>query len=112
MLFPNSDRAVIDPVKLHGYLLSKTHLPGRYKARFLMALGFAADRWRALELALRDQHLTRDAEFRGTGPYGQLFTIQADLTGPEASAPFVSVWVVRGSDDVPHFVTVYPAGTQ
>jgi hypothetical protein len=29
---PSADRAIIDPAKLHGYLLSRSHPVGRFKA--------------------------------------------------------------------------------
>jgi hypothetical protein len=57
VLLPNADLAEIDPQKLHGYLLSKTHPIGRFKARFFAALGYAAERWQELE-ALVTLHLT------------------------------------------------------
>jgi len=44
VLLPNAYLAEIDPQKLHGYLLSKTHPVGRFKARFFAALGYAAER--------------------------------------------------------------------
>ena len=110
MLLPNPDRAEIDPVKLHGYLLSTSHPIGRFKAKFFGALGFSADRWQELEAALRAHHLTRDAEFRGTGHHGQRFAIQAILEGPVASALVVSVWLVRTGEDHPRLVTAYPGG--
>ena len=112
MLLPNPDRALIDPVKLHGYLLSMTHPIGRFKARFFAALGFDGQRWHELDAALRAQHLTQDARFRGTGSHGQLFTMQASLTGPVGSALVVSVWLVRTGEDHPRFVTAYPGGAQ
>jgi Domain of unknown function (DUF6883) len=31
---PNADRAIIDPMKLHGYLLSPSHPIGRLKAAY------------------------------------------------------------------------------
>jgi hypothetical protein len=34
VLLPNPDRAVIDPVKLHGYLLAASHPLGRFTPRF------------------------------------------------------------------------------
>ena len=112
MLLPNPDRALIDPVKLHGYLLSTTHPIGRFKARFFAALGFTVERWQELDAALRRQHLTHDADFRGIGPHGQLFTIQAMLEGPLGSASVTSVWLVRTGDDHARFVTAYPGGSQ
>jgi uncharacterized protein DUF4926/uncharacterized protein DUF6883 len=58
---PNADRAVIDPRKLHGYLLSRSHQVGRFKAEFFLALGYSPEDWRRLEADLRSQHLPKDA---------------------------------------------------
>jgi hypothetical protein len=112
VFLPNPDRALIDPIKLHGYLLSSTHPIGRFKARFFAALGFTAERWQELDAALRSQHLTRDAHFGGTSPHGQLFAIHATLKGSQDAASVVSVWLVRTGEDNPCFKTAYPGGAQ
>ena len=57
MRIPNADRAVIEAVKLHGYLLSRIHPIGRFKATFFCALGYSSEEWRQLETDLRNQHL-------------------------------------------------------
>ena len=113
MLLPNADLAEIDPQKLHGYLLSKTHPVGRFKARFFAALGYAAERWQELEADLRFQHLTQDAQLAESLPEGQVFTIRAILKGPNAqSAVVLSVWFVAAAGGAPRFVTAYPGGAK
>ncbi len=112
MLLPHPERAVIDPVKLHGYLLSTSHPLGRFKARFFAALGFQANRWSELEAALRNQHLMCDAEAGPVEPHGQSFTIRGMLKGPAGTALVVSVWLVRTGENHPRFVTAYPGGTK
>src|SRR5258708_15206453 len=52
----NADQAIIDPVKLHGYLLSTSHPIGRFKAAFFARLGYTSINWQALDRALREQH--------------------------------------------------------
>lgn len=112
MLLPNVELAKIDPVKLHGYLLSATHPVGRFKARFFLALGYMASEWQALEADLRIQHLNQPAEPGPTGLEGQVFAIRAILIGPNGqSADVLSVWFVRAETGIPHFVTAYPGGT-
>ena len=37
MRIPNAERAVIEPAKLHAYLLSRNHPIGRFKAAFFLA---------------------------------------------------------------------------
>ena len=113
MLLPNADSAVIDPAKLHGYLLSQTHPIGRFKARFFAALGFSAGSWDGLETALRTQHLGQDALLTESGPHGQSYAIRAILTGPNGqSAAVVSIWFVRVGEQHPRFVTAYPGGAE
>ncbi len=62
---PNADRALIDPAKLHGYLLSRSHPVGRFKAAFFLALGYSPEDWQRLEADLRNQHLSKDARLGG-----------------------------------------------
>ena len=111
MLLPNAHLAEIDPIKLHGYLLSAAHPVGRFKARFFSALGYTADEWQTLEADLRIQHLSQPAEPGPSLPNGQAYTIRAILIGPNGqSASVLSVWLVRSVTGVPHFVTAYPGG--
>ena len=111
MLLPNAHLAEIEPIKLHGYLLSTSHPVGRFKARFFTALGYTADDWQALEADLRIQHLTQPAEPGPSVPKGQTYTIRAILVGPNGqSARVLSVWLVRAQTGIPHFVTAYPGG--
>jgi hypothetical protein len=107
----NADRAVIDPRKLHGYLLSRSHQVGRFKSAFFLALGYLPDDWRRLEADLRSQHLAKDATAEERTSYGQKYTIRATLVGPSGNAADVlSVWFVRRGEDFPRFVTAYPEG--
>lgn len=111
MRLPNADQAVIDPQKLHGYLLSVSHPVGRFKARFFTALGDVAEHWEEFESDIRVQHLTQDAELSESMPDGELFTIRAILNGRNSqSAIVLSVWFVPAVGGVPRFVTAYPGG--
>jgi len=99
---PNAERAVIEPAKLHAYLLSRNHPIGRFKAAFFLALGYSSENWRQLEAALRSQHLSQDATAEAPTPYGQKYAIRATLGGPSGnSAEVVSVWVVRTGEEFP-----------
>ena len=110
MLLPNAERAVIDPSKLDGYVLSASHPVGRFKARFFAALGFTSDNWRDFEAALRAQHLTQAAVAEPVEALGQPFTIRAILKGPASSALVTSVWFFRAGEEAARFVTAYPGG--
>lgn len=111
MRVPNADRAVIEAAKLHGYLLSRSHPVGRFKAAFFSGLGYSPEDSRRLEVDLRSQHLSRDATAGKQSPYGQKYEIRATLVGPSGrAADVVSVWVVLTNENVPRFVTAYPGG--
>ncbi len=111
MQIPNADRAVIDQRKLHGYLLSRSHQVGRFKAAFFLALGYSPGDWRRLEADLRSQHLPKDATAEDRTSYGQKYSIRATLVGPSGnSADVLSIWFVRRGEDFPRFVTAYPEG--
>ena len=111
MRLPNAEQAIIDPQKLHGYLLSPTHPVGRFKARFFSALGYTAERWQEFETDLRAQHLPQDAELSETLPAGNLFTIRAILKARNGqSAIVLSVWFVPAGG-LPRFVTAYPGSS-
>ena len=109
MRIPNADRAIIDPVKLYGYLLSPSHPIGRLKAAFFRALGYSAEEWRQLGTDLRSQHLSQDVTLEEQTPYGRKYSISATRIGPSgSSADVVSVWFVRTGEEIPRFVTAYP----
>ena len=109
MPIPNAEKALIDPAKIHRYLLSAEHPIGRLKARFFASLGYSSDNWQQLEADLRAQHLTRDAARFVSTPYGVKYEIRAMLQGPAGvAAELVSIWIVRIGEGVPRFVTAYP----
>lgn len=112
MRVPGAERALIEPAKLRDYLLSTEHPVGRFKARFFAALGFVAHDSEVLERALREQHLTQDAEPGAVDAAGQRFVIRAILRGPSGEAPVVSIWFVRVGETFPRFVTAYPGDSK
>jgi hypothetical protein len=106
---PNAERALIDPAKLHDYLLSSSHPIGRFKARFFAGLGFVALDWQLLDEAFRTQHLTQPAVLIETTEYGRKYRIRAILKGPNARSALVeSIWIIRIGEIAPRLVTAYP----
>jgi hypothetical protein len=109
---PNADRAVIDPRKLHGYLLSRSHQVGRFKAEFFLGLGYSPEDWRRLEADLRSQHLPKDATAEERTSYGQSTPSALRWWGQRGGRVVVaSIWFVRRGD-FPRFVTAYPEGSR
>jgi hypothetical protein len=101
---------MIPAEKLRDYLLSRESLEGRSKAQFLELLGYTRAEWRVLEAHLRSQILPLDAEEVSPTKYGRKFIIRGPLTGPsDKTAGLITVWIIPAEDDVPRFVSAYPA---
>ena len=49
MKIPNSDRVVIEPLKLTEYLLNSEHKRGGTKAKLLIQFGYSLENWQQLE---------------------------------------------------------------
>jgi hypothetical protein len=57
----NAEQAIITESKV-DYLVSEDHPDNQGKWAFFASLGYTGDTWEELDQALRDQHLTLDAE--------------------------------------------------
>jgi len=109
MRIPNADRAIIAPEKLRDYLLNPAHRRGSAKARLLLACGYRADAWHALETDLRTQHLTVDFSVTKDNSYGRRFEVNAPLATPSGRRiVFQSVWQIDKGTDLPRLITLYP----
>ena len=109
MLIPNATLAVVPPDKVNDYLLSPSHPVGRYKARWLLSLGY--DRSRPQQLA--DDLLT--VVHSGTtfttieSPFGVKYTVPGRILTPSGmSVAVVTVWIAESIDPRPRLVTAYP----
>lgn len=112
MPIPNSQHAFIDPAKLRDYLLAPSHPVGRYKAVVFHSVGYTQQDWQQLAADLRTQHLTLEPQHPEDHPYGTIYEIIGDLTGPSGKILYVrSVWIILKSEDRPRFVTAYPGKT-
>src|SRR6266705_2087574 len=73
--------AIVDQRKVQGYLLSKSHLIGRFKAAFLARAGFEAANWADLSSALLDPARTGEAIPDEISEYGRKYSISGILKG-------------------------------
>ena len=113
MKLPETQRAVIAPAKIRDYLLSTSHLVGRFKEPFFSSLGYTVANWQHLEQDLLALAASGEAEPGRESPYGQKYEIHGTLNGPSGkSARVLTVWIVRFETDVPQFVTAFPGETE
>jgi hypothetical protein len=69
----NAERVVIDARKVRGYLLSRSHPIGRFKAAYFARAGFEAGNWADLVSQLRELAVGGEAVPGATTEYGQKY---------------------------------------
>ena len=87
MKLPSAERALIDEHKVRGYLLSRSHPIGRFKAVFLARAGFEAENWSDLVSELRELAVQGDAVRGEESEFGEKYTISGTLKGPRGWSP-------------------------
>jgi len=109
---PNYEKAIIDPVKLKDYVLSDTHPIGRFKAVLFRQMGHRQRNWGQFVEDIRMQHLSLDAELGEKTKYGQKYIITGDIKGPSGKVmKLKSIWIILTGEELPRFITIYPAYT-
>ena len=107
MKLPNADRVRIDDRKVRGYLLSKTHPVGRFKARVFSAVGFDEGTLDAFVAELRRIALSGEVSEVEDFTFGKKYTVPGDLKGAAGSVAVLTVWIVESAQE-PRLVTVRP----
>ncbi len=108
---PNSQTAEIPIEKVRDYLLSMTHLVGRYKAVYFASIGFDSDSPELLETAIRELIESEPAVSVDKTEYGQKYLVRGFIKGPNGRTSMLeTVWIVLNSAMHPKFITAYPGG--
>ena len=109
MKLPNVDRAIIDAEKIRDYLLSESHVVGRFKAAFFARLGYSRGAWERLAQDLLILAHTGSGVPGKPSAFGLRFEVDGILIGPTGrSAEVRTVWMVRATEDVPRSITAFP----
>lgn len=108
MKLPNGEQAIVDIAKLRDYCLSKTHPVGKNKARvFEAVLGFTADDAEELQETLLQAAEMLDVVPGEQDAYGQRYTLDLLVIGPDGQGTVRSGWIVRIDEDYPRLTTCY-----
>ena len=106
MKIPNCENAIISSRKINDYLLSRTHLVGKSKAKFFIRVGF--DKF-SLELALRRHIVEGEIIAETETKFGRKYIIKGNVNAPNGrDYKLLSVWVIESNKRNPYFVTAYP----
>jgi hypothetical protein len=110
MNLPNSEKAVVTPDKLKDYLLSKSHLVGRWKASFFRSIGFNETNVNELKDALLDVAHRGEVKSTTTSAFGVKYVVEGKIFAPNGKNVIIqTVWVVESGEVRPRLVTAYPA---
>jgi hypothetical protein len=110
MKLPNSENVIIPREKLSEYLLSESHLVGRWKAKFFRSVGFGHEQVDALRDALMLLAKTGEVVVVIPTEYGIKYVVEGWIESPDKQRALVrTVWVVEEGENRPRLVTVYPA---
>jgi hypothetical protein len=88
--------------------LTFEHPDGASKARVLAHAGFDAARPWELERSLREQHLSLDAHYGRSSPFGDKYEITGWLAGSKGRVWVTSVWIIGRSEPAPRLITIIP----
>lgn len=109
MKLPNVERAAIDRPKVADYLLSETHVVGRFKSAFFKTLGYSTTAWEVLAADIQRHAAQNEALATEANEYGQKYEVRGSLGGPAGrTALLITVWIVLHGEDFPRFITAYP----
>ena len=108
MKLPNANDVDIDEQKIVGYLLSRSHPVGRFKARVFAALGFDDANAGAFTIEIRriaaEGHVSATEDTR----FGRKYTVYGELKGPEGSAQVATGWFQGPGQSRVRLITVRP----
>lgn len=108
MKLPNGKNAFIDSGKLTGYALNPINERGKHKARvFASTLGITTKNADVLRDALLEAARTGTATRGRSTPFGQLYTVDFDLSTSKGEARIRSGWIIRDNENFPRLTTVF-----
>ncbi len=109
MKLPNAHLAVVEQVKIAGYLLNAAHPDNGGKADFFLALGFRTGGWHNLATAFRKLAAECPVTKKMESPHGLKYIVDGKIETPAGKSPGVrTIWVVDQGSETPRLVTAYP----
>lgn len=109
MNLPNANLALVERQKIGEYLLNREHPDNGGKADFFMALGFRANDWETMAIALRVLAINSSVSLSMESEHGKKYIVDGVIETPVGKTPMVrTVWIVDTGEAIPRLVTAYP----
>lgn len=106
---PNAEDAIVEEIKITGYLLSTTHSSGRFKAQFFGSFGFQLEAWEKLREALLRHALENELSNTAVTEFGIKYQIDGPLAAADGRRPRIrAVWFIEAGAKIPRLVTAHP----
>ena len=106
---PNVDNATINPKKITESALNPEHPVGGNKAKvFESALGYNQSNADDLMRQIYDKLPSNEAVLGKLDQYGQRYTVDISITGPNGKTVNVRTgWIIKSDSNVPELTTIF-----
>jgi hypothetical protein len=108
MRLPDGGNARVEDRKVRGYLLSRSHPVGSFKARVFASAGFTDRTADAFVAEIRRLASSGEVSETEDTPFGRKYTVMGKLTGPAGVVQVVTVWLEEPGMAGVRLVTVQP----
>ena len=108
MKLPSAEDVEIEAAKIVGYLLSRSHPVGRFKARVFAAVGFDETNADAFAREVRRIAAEGDVTTTQETKFGRKYTVPGELRGPSGALPVSTGWFQEVGASGVRLVTVRP----
>jgi hypothetical protein len=106
---PNAETALVEDLKLLGYLLNPKHPHGAHKARYLGRFGFSAKELEVARQALLEHGKSHEVARVSQTGFGPRYAVEGILKTPDGRNPYVrTVWQMDKGEVAPRLITAYP----
>jgi hypothetical protein len=111
MKLPRNQEAIVTEEKITGYLLSESHPVGKVKARYFRKIGYTERSVAQLREDLIKIAVTNAVTDEVSTLFGTKYIVDGDVVSPSGiRARLRTVWIIETGENLPRFVTAYPAG--
>ena len=105
---PNATAVEINEQKVVGYLLSRSHPVGRFKARVFASAGFEVSNAATFVAELRRVAAEGEVVATEDTRFGRKYTVPGELKGPTGRIQVLTGWFQQAGQSHVRLVTVRP----
>jgi hypothetical protein len=113
MKLPRNQEAVVPEEKITGYLLSESHPVEKAKAGYFRKTGYSEKNVERLREDLIRIAVSNAVSEEVSTLFDIKYIVDGDVVSPAGTrARLRTVWIIETGENLPRFVTAYPAGEE